>query len=35
MLFGVARLLDLAYLYSLVKWALGYRPKDDALELPN
>lgn len=35
MIFAVARILDLGYLYGLVRWVFGYRPKDDAPELPN
>ncbi|KAF4627829.1 hypothetical protein G7Y89_g10322 [Cudoniella acicularis] len=35
MLFLVARGLDLAYLFSLVRRASGWVPKDDAPELPN
>jgi hypothetical protein len=34
-LFAVVMLLDLAYIYSLLKWAVGFRPVDDAPELPN
>ena len=35
MLFFVARMLDLAYVYSNVRRLFGFVPKDDAPELPN
>lgn len=35
MIFAVARILDLGYLLTLVRWVFGYQPKDDAPELPN
>ncbi|KAE9378583.1 FAD/NAD(P)-binding domain-containing protein [Stipitochalara longipes BDJ] len=34
-LWAVARLLDLAYIYSLLRWVVGFRPVDDAPELPD
>lgn len=35
LLFFVARLLDLAHIVTIVRKVLGYKPVDDAPELPN
>jgi hypothetical protein len=35
MLFFAARVLDVLYLFTVVRTMLGYKPADDAVELPN
>lgn len=35
MLFFAARVLDVLYLFTVARAILGYKPADDAAELPN
>lgn len=35
MFFFAARVLDVLHLFTLVRTALGYKPVDDAIELPD